>query len=184
MGTLGSDSGIQSFLESLTELYVEACNIVFLYNPRVAATRPADLAVEIDEKYCAVNEAHSHRLFKQYWNEACGSSHLNARISGEVTMGEWRWVLSPLMQSCRQALATVLREQLDADQIPDTSDQVEDISDAAKAYFCSGAIWRSVLTKFVRNDRVKSGFSWRACVRACVRVCVCACACVRACMCV
>ena len=130
---------------------------MFLYNPRVASTKPASLDVDIDDAYCDVNKTHTNKLFKRYWNEACGPSHPNACITGEVIKEEWRWVLSPLMQACREAVATVLREQLDTDHLPDNTDPVEDMSDLAKAFYCGGAVWRAVLVKFVRSDRIKSG---------------------------
>ena len=159
---MGSDTGIQIFLESLAQLYVNTCNIVFLYNPKVASTNPASLDVDIDDAYCDVNKTHGKKLFKRYWNEACALSHPNACITGEVIKEEWRWVISPLMQSCREAVATVLREQLDKDHLPVNKYPAEDLSDLAKAFYCGGAIWRAVLVTFVRSDRIKSGMLTRA----------------------
>lgn len=88
--TIGTDRGMQLFLEDLSDLYVKACNVVLLYNPKKAASQPSNLQVEIDEKQYEIDVKHAAKLFKTRWIEVVTSAHPRAVITDELGKKDYK----------------------------------------------------------------------------------------------
>lgn len=95
--TLGTGTGLQLFMEWLSEQYVQACNTVLLYNPKEAKTCPWDLKVKIDIKQSEAEKL-APKMFAKYWNDAVKRAHPTAVISGEPKKNEWMWAMDLLKQ--------------------------------------------------------------------------------------
>lgn len=150
--TIGTDGGMQTFLDAMTSHYVRVCNLVLA----VSQTKtPDEVMIEIDEAQFEIEETVAPKLFVSAWNESVKSVH-GAEITTFVER-EWRWIFYPLIAACRQAFATVLRVQFDDLNVAD-QDHVYcgDIEDSRHRYYCVGVVWRSVLKHFANRSRIKS----------------------------
>ena len=146
------------YVEALAQSYTKTCNIVLQYHPREVAKDPVSLEPEIDTKLYEVDVTEARELFRDYWNAVVRENHPAAIIKGEVKMCEWQWAIGLLIQGCRQAFSASARIQFNAPVAP-VGRVKDDLTDQTHAYYCAGAVWRSVLRKFVKSDRVKTALS-------------------------
>ena len=153
--SLGTNGGLQSFLESLAELHVKATNTVLAYNPKKS---PEQLRVKIVSEWYTID--HSSRcaeLFRKAWNDAVQDCPPDVRIEGPWDYDQWRWVVDPLVICCHRALSEVIRIQFDDEPKADTiRPTIADAEDLRHAYYYVGAVWRRVLRHFGKSTRVTS----------------------------
>ena len=146
--TLGSEGGIQTFVDSLAAQYVTACNRVLATLPN---KKPEEIRVALDDIQFNVDETLAPDLFVTAWNN---STPADTKIT-EFREAEWYWLFHPLTVACRHALAYVVRHQFD-DLTNGDNLYKTDTADARHTYYCVGVVWRSVQTHFSKNSRVKS----------------------------
>ena len=112
--SLGSTSGLQIFMNSLTEHYVRVSNEVLARN---VSKTPADLRVDIDEKQHAVDVNIAPKRFVDGWNAATTDPDTRHNRAGKnrrlFVQVEIFWCLGPLIQACRFAFADCMRKQFD-----------------------------------------------------------------------
>lgn len=144
-------SAFSSFLQRLAAAYVKVFNLVLGFSPK---SKIADLRCEIDEAMHRVDRHEAGPLFVETWNEVVKNLPRAPTITCYVRK-EWRWVLGHVLAGCKRAVAQSVREQLEPSQ-KETDDTVYvgDKGDARHAYYCVGAVWRSVMTAFARQSRI------------------------------
>ena len=155
MLSLGTNGGLQSFLESLSQLHVQTTNTVLAYNPKKS---PEQLRVKIVSEWHAIDySSRSAELFRKYWNDAVRDCPPDARIEGPWDYDQWRWVLDPLTICCHRAVAEVIRIQFDDKPKTDTNPKIfTDAEDLRHAYYCVGAVWRTVIRHFCKSTRISA----------------------------
>ena len=152
VNSLGTDGGLQTFLNQLGKIYARAFNIVMMYNP---GKSPHDLTVKIDEEMYKVEDEHVPQMFKVAWNDAVKDVFPTAMISGEVVMDEWRWAVAHMVVATRHAFSSAIRSQFNEVVCSDASQNYEaDVVDEGRALYCTGVVWDSVKKRFSKNDRV------------------------------
>ena len=152
VNSLGTNGGLQTFLEQLSKIYARAFNIVMMYNPGKSAH---DLTVVIDEEMYKVEDNHVSKLFKVAWNDSVSDSFPAAMISGEVVMDEWRWAIAHMVVATRHAFSSAIRLQFNEDLCSEAPQNYEsDAIDEGKTLYCTGVVWDSVKKHFSKNDRV------------------------------
>lgn len=150
--TLGTNGGLQTFLEELSRIYARAFNIVLMYNP---GKKPHDLTVKIDEAMYKVEDQAVLQLFKAAWNDAVHDSFPAAVITDEVIMDEWRWVIAHMVVATRHAFSSTIRLQFNEDPYDEAPQNYKaDHVDEGKTLYCTGVVWDSVKKRFSKNDRV------------------------------
>ena len=112
--SLGSGSGLQTFIDTILVEYARVCNDVLQKHTNKSAVA---LKVDIDERQYKVDVA-SPQLFIKCWNEA--TTDPAAQITEEAgritdTMCKWKyfWCLGPLLQACRHVFAESVRHEFD-----------------------------------------------------------------------
>lgn len=148
--TLGTNVGLQTFLDNLSTKFIEGVNTVLLYNPK---KQPKDLKIEIADKWEKLEDEFVCTLFKQAWNSVGRTGH--PLIHGACTMEEWSWILPHLVKACRRATHSVVRMQFAPDEDSDEDVKYEyDEEDLAKAYYCVGVVWRTLFNFFDKKESI------------------------------
>ena len=117
--TLGSDRGMQTFLDTIIGHYVCVCNDVLVVSQ---SKTPDEVKIEMDDSQYVIDETVSHDIFVKAWNNAVelgGSTIIDGAQITTFVEREWRWVLAPLIVACREAFAAVIRVQFDDLDIKD-----------------------------------------------------------------
>ena len=113
--SLGSNNGLQTFMNVISQHYVRVCNEVVVSQPRKKLT---DLRVIIDEKQYKVDIKIAPKLFVEAWNEACtDQEHAITQAESQIrdSLFKWKyfWCIGPLIQACRYSFAAAIRKQFD-----------------------------------------------------------------------
>ena len=115
VNSLGSTSGMQTFLDTVTNEYVRVTNEVLQANP---SKSPVELKEHIDSEQYKVDLT-TPKMFVDCWNDVATSpafeiTEADARIDG-ISMYKWKyfWCLGPLLQACRQTFAATVRKTFD-----------------------------------------------------------------------
>ena len=150
--TLGSDHGLQTFLDAMVGHYVRVCNAVLAVSQ---SKTPDEVKLDMDDAQFEIEEDVSHDIFTKAWNDAVKSGGMEGAQIETFVEREWRWVLAPLIVACREAFAAVVRVQFDDLDIGDQDHHVYvgDKTDSRHRYYVVGVVLRSVLTHF---SRIKS----------------------------
>ena len=149
METLGSEGGLQLFMDSLSERYVQQFNIVRKYNPL------ADLSAVrllVDTEMRKVEKDVTKNCFKLSWNDAVKSNPA-AMIDGEMKLGEWRWVFGPMKVACRHAFAAVVQDQLDPRKGGQVDEHTQDAESEIHDYYCVGVVGHYLKAKYSSSVR-------------------------------
>ena len=125
--SLGTDAGLQKFLNTLASHYVRVCNQVLKESKKSAA----QLKVEIDPHLYAVDISIAPELLVTCWNATTTDPSMiitndEGRIKDCIFKWKYFWCLGPLMTACKQVLAEEIRNRFDtAEKVtPYVSDKV------------------------------------------------------------
>ena len=128
-------------------------NLVLAFSPK---SSPEDLRCELDDAQYKVDRRDAATLFLTAWNKA-----LPTDVPPVTTfkMPEWRWLLGNLIIACKRCVAKAVRTQFQEDNDEDETVYVGDREDGRHAYYCVGAVWRSVMRKFAKSARISAVIS-------------------------
>ena len=164
------ESGLPGFLEAVGNEYCKHMNLVLAHSPKC---KPADLRVDIDDAQFKVDRVIAPRMFVEAWNST------GAKDIVSFHLREWRWGLGHLLAATKHAVAQAVRNQVN-DDVQDESVYVGDSvsvclpplsplyshnhahtvqADARHAYYCVGAVWRSVHRYFSSSARISDVIS-------------------------
>ena len=150
------ESPLSTLLSTICAAHVKVVNIVLAYNPK---SKPKDLRCAFDHEMWKVERSQGPSLFVKAWNQ------INTDLPIEqFKRKEWGWILDNLLVACRRAVCSAGRTQFD--DTADITEFVGDKEDGRHAYFCVGAIYRSLMNIFLKilriMDVIKAMFVCRA----------------------
>ena len=167
-----TDSPLHNFLKSVCAEYVVVMNMVMAHSPK---SSPRDVRVELDDAQWRIDEVHVPRLWKKAWNQA--AKQLPAACIDEYKHKEWMWVVNHLIVACRHCMSASIRRQFEDEQEfekyvgdkvigcthspppapprPQHTRQICVQEDLRHAYYCIGAVLRSLYKKFSKSSRIQ-----------------------------
>ena len=138
------------FLVELCSKYIKVMNLVLAFSPK---SSPEDLRCDLDDAQYKVDRFEAPALFLAAWNAA-----LPAGVPPVTTFkwSEWRWVLGNLIIACKRSVAKAVRTQFQEGDNEDEGMYMGDQEDARHAYYCVGAVWRSIMRWFAKSARISA----------------------------
>ena len=148
-------SPMSKFLMHLAMAYIVDMNLVLAYSP---TSSPDALRVELDSAQYKVDRVQGVKLFSRAWNVAVTTQGVPELVISTFAWEEWKWVYNWLRQAVKRTIAHAVRTQFSQDEdVVDGNDvYVGDKADGHHAYYCVGAVWRSIMRWFSKSVRICS----------------------------
>lgn len=146
-------SVISQFLVDLCTKYIEVMNLVLAFSPK---SSPEDLRCELDDAQYKVDRYEARKLFLRAWNKAVP---IDVPSVTTFKIPEWRWLFGNLIIACKRCVAKAVRTQFQEDDDEHEDTYVGDQEDGRHAYYCVGAVWRSVMRNFAKSARISAVIS-------------------------